>query len=127
MRGTMKPGVARTDHRHLADAFEQGLDLSDNRRIRRGPRRDFDQRDQIGRIEPVHVEEALGMLDRAGEIIDEDRRGRGGNDRIALHLLRCRSQHLALEIDDFGDTLEHHAGLSQAAPLDRSGRPTHAR
>ena len=48
-------------HRHLADAFEQRLDLRDDGRIGRGARRNLDQRNQIGRVEPVHVEEALGV------------------------------------------------------------------
>ena len=74
-------GRGGAHHRHLADALEQRLDLGDDGRIGRFPRRNLDQRDQIGRIEPVHVEEALGVLDGAGEIIDQDRgRGRGDDD-----------------------------------------------
>ena len=74
-------GRRRAHHRHLADAFEQRLDPCGDGGIGRGARRNLDQRDQIGRIEPVHVEEALGMFDRAGEIVDEDSRGGRGDDR----------------------------------------------
>ena len=53
-------GRGRAHHRHLADALQQRLDLRDDGGIGRRARRNLDQRDQIGRVEPVHVEEALG-------------------------------------------------------------------
>ena len=58
-------GRGGADHRYLADAFEQCLDLRDDRRISRRARRNLDQRDQIGRIEPMYIEETVGMLDCA--------------------------------------------------------------
>ncbi len=57
-------GGGRAHHRHLADAFEQRLDRGNHRRIGCSPRRNLDQRNQIGRVEPVHIEKAIGMLDR---------------------------------------------------------------
>ena len=57
-------GRGGAHHRHLADAFEQRFDPRDDSRIGRCPRRNLDQRDQIGGVQPVHVEKALGMLDR---------------------------------------------------------------
>jgi len=58
-------GRRRAYDGHLADAFEQCLDARGDRGIGDGAGRQFDQRDQIGRVEPVHVEETPGMLDRA--------------------------------------------------------------
>lgn len=56
----------RADDRHLADAFEQSFDFVDNGGIGGFAGRNLDQRDQIGRVEPVHVEKAAGIHDRAG-------------------------------------------------------------
>ena len=78
-------------HRDLADAFEQGLDLGDDGRIGRSARRNLDQRNQIGRIEPMHVEKAAGMFDRAREIVDQDRRCGRGDDDIGPDAFRGRT------------------------------------
>ena len=48
----------------FTDAVE-GFDLGDDGRVGRLSRRDLDQRDQIGWIQPMHVEKAFGVLDRA--------------------------------------------------------------
>ncbi len=71
-----EPGRRRANNRNLADAFEQSLDLSDDGGIGGFPGRNLDQRDQIGRVEPVHVEEAARIFDRGREIVDEDGRRR---------------------------------------------------
>ena len=58
-------GCGRAHHRHFTDALEQGLDLRGDGRIGCRARRNLDQRDQIGWVEPVHVEKALRMHDGA--------------------------------------------------------------
>src|SRR5581483_268404 len=63
----------RAYHRHLTDTFEQGLRTRDDRGIGHLARRYLHQGDQIGRIEPMYVEEAFGTVDRSGEIVDQDR------------------------------------------------------
>ena len=100
-------GRGGAHHRHLADAFEQALDAVDNRRIGRLARRDFHQRNEIGRIEPVCIEKPPRMCDGAGEIVDQDGRGGGSDDHVCRHEARRIAEHLALEVDNFGNALEY--------------------
>ena len=106
-------GRGRAHHRHLADALEQRFDVRDDGRIGRRARRNLDQRDQIGRVEPVHIEEALGALDRARDIVDQDGRCGRSDDRIGRDAFRGCGQHLALEVDHLGHALEHDAGAGE--------------
>ena len=61
----------------------------------------------------MHVEKALGVVDRAGEIVDQDRRCGRGDDGVGRDAFRGRRQHLALELDHFRHAFEHHAGAGQ--------------
>ena len=53
------------------------------------------------------------MLDRAGDIIDENRRGGGGDDDVGADKFRGRRQHLALEVDHLGHALEDDRGVGE--------------
>ena len=55
---------------NLADTFEQSFDLRSHPRIGDLPGRNFDERNKVGGIEPMYVEETMRMLDRIGKLID---------------------------------------------------------
>ena len=104
-----KAGRGGAHHRHLADTLQQRLDPRDDIRIGRRSRRNLDQRNQIGRVEPVHIEKAVGMFDRAGEVVDQDGRCGRGDDDVRPDAFRGSRQHLALEVDHFRHAFEHDA------------------
>ena len=103
----------RAHDRHLADGFEQRLQARRNRRIGVLAGRDLDQRHEKGRIEPVRVEEALGMIDGGREVIDQNG-GRGRcDDRRGSGELRGARQRFALEIEHFRHAFEDDRGGGQ--------------
>ncbi|MFK4580328.1 hypothetical protein ABIF83_003775 [Bradyrhizobium ottawaense] len=82
----MKPGVAAQTTGTLPMPSSSPLTSSTMAGSVALPGRNLDQRDQVGRIEPMHVEEAARIHDRAGEIIDEDGRRRRCHDRVGSDL-----------------------------------------
>ena len=55
----------------------------------------------------------LWIFHRAGEIVDQDRRRRRGDDDIGPDAFASRRQHLALELDHFRHAFEHEACAGQ--------------
>jgi hypothetical protein len=101
-------GPRRAHDRDLADAFEQRLEPCRDGRVRAGARRQLDQRHEIGRIEPMGVEEPFRMRHRARQVVDQDRRRGRGDDRSRARKRGCARQRLALEIQHLGDAFEDH-------------------
>src|SRR5262249_26971657 len=75
-------GRRRTYHWHFANAFKQALYARDDIRIGRLSRRYLDQRDQIGWIQPMHVEKTIWTVKRTGEIVDQNGRRRGSDGDV---------------------------------------------
>ena len=74
-------GARGADHGHLADTLQHVLQALQCLGARLLARRKFHQGHDEGRVQPMGVEKALGMLDRRRQIVDQDRRCRRGNDR----------------------------------------------
>ncbi len=78
--------------------------------VSRRPGADFHQRDQIGGIEPVGVEETVRIVDELGQAIDQYGRRRRGNYGAGRNMGADGFQGLFFGFENFRDAFKYNIG-----------------
>src|SRR5213076_1255681 len=101
-------------HHHLAQPLEELDGTGDDRTVGRPAGDDLDERNDVGRVEPVRHEEALRTLHGVGEVLRRDRRARRGDDRPGADTRREPAEDVALELEQLRQRLLDEAARAEA-------------
>ncbi|MNM80049.1 hypothetical protein D3C81_919990 [compost metagenome] len=114
------------NHRRLADPasqFESG-----GQHVRRGLAGidHFQQAHDVGWTEEVQADDVLGPAGHAGDLVDIQRRGVGGEDGARLAHPVEGAEHLLLDFQFLEDRLDHQVGVGQVGVIEGAGEQVHA-
>ncbi|MNT01623.1 hypothetical protein D3C72_1360970 [compost metagenome] len=108
-------GRRAADHGQLADGLHQCLGACEHAGVGAGVAAQLDHGNHVGRVEPVHVQEALGPAHQRGQLRHEDAAGGRGEDRVVAAMAVEVLEGLALGLHGFGHAFEHQLGGGQRA------------
>ena len=103
-------GAALGDQRELVDGRDEGAALLHLLVARLRTLDDLHQRHLRHRIEEVDADQAAGVGERLGDLLDHDGGGVGREHRAGLQLALDRLEEVLLGLQPLHDGLDHHVG-----------------